>query len=129
MGPGTQHNDQNRESASQHVPPASPFPGPCVNPDGHAHLPRLRYHCAPRTRDTMPRRVPRTRQKVMGMVPALSADRGTRVGPVRTVRGGSSLCACTAWGIVTLGLDHLSLPGGGGGPEGGGALCCSSPQG
>lgn len=32
---------------------------------------------------------------------------------MRTIRGGSVLCPCTAWGIVTLGLDPLRLQGGG----------------
>lgn len=48
------------------------------------------------------------KQKIMGRVPALREDSGAKTGPAGTVRGGSSLSARTAWGIVTSGLDHLS---------------------
>lgn len=104
-------------------PPAFPSPGPCATLTGHAyHLPLQsplwRHHCTPRTREMVPRRVPRMKQKIMGRVPALRGGSGAKGGSVGTVRGGSSLSGCTAWGIVTLGLDHLSLWGGGGAPRG-----------
>lgn len=107
---------------SQSVRPQPPHPlEPCVHLPSHTHLPLRvlpRYHCTPRTRETMTRRVPRTRQNVMGRFPVLRADGGARGGPVETVRGGVCLVWLCAWGIVTLGLDHLSLSGRGKAPRG-----------
>lgn len=81
------------------VCPQPPSLQPCVALPSHTHLPWQtllpRNHCTPRTRETMTRRVPRTRQKVMGRFPALRAGGGVRGEPVGTVRGGVSLvCLC-----------------------------------
>lgn len=111
------------------VPPSLPIPRPCATLTGHAcHLPRqapLRYHCAPRIREMKPRRVPRTKQKIMGRFPASRAGSGAKAGPVGTVRGGSALRAGTGGGIVTSGLRR-----GGGAPRGErGCLTAQGPGG
>lgn len=58
------------------------------------------------------------KQKIMGRAPAFREGSGARGGSVGTVRGRSSLSGYTAWGIVTLGVNHPSLWGGGGAPRG-----------